>query len=310
MQNQLAIIIPYYKRTFFEDTLLSLENQTDKRFTVYIGNDASPEDCEDLVLKYGDAIDIQYFRFDSNLGGTNLVAQWNRCLAMVKAESWIQILGDDDIVSDNFVAAFYKSLQSIETNNCDVIRISTYVIGAEGKRTSKQYTHPELETAAAFFERKFSKKTRSSLSEHIFRKSVVDRIGFRQFSSAWHTDDMALFEFSNAKPVFSINEAYASIRVSEINISGNAQHHVSKNEATFQFMTSIFNTYSDRFSIAQKKLLLKKLEMAYYNIPSVGYWFQVVKLNFKELGLSAGFNFIYRNFKNRSARVLKKLYLF
>lgn len=40
----LAIVIPYYKLTFFEETLQSLANQSDKRFKVYIGDDASPED--------------------------------------------------------------------------------------------------------------------------------------------------------------------------------------------------------------------------------------------------------------------------
>ena len=39
----LAIVIPYFKLTFFEATLQSLANQTDKRFKVYIGDDASPE---------------------------------------------------------------------------------------------------------------------------------------------------------------------------------------------------------------------------------------------------------------------------
>lgn len=39
----LAIVIPYYKITFFEDTLESLAHQTDKRFKVYIGDDASPK---------------------------------------------------------------------------------------------------------------------------------------------------------------------------------------------------------------------------------------------------------------------------
>jgi len=37
----LAIVIPYYKRTFFEETLQSLANQTDKRFQVYVGDDTN-----------------------------------------------------------------------------------------------------------------------------------------------------------------------------------------------------------------------------------------------------------------------------
>lgn len=40
----LAKIVPYYKLCFFEETLQSLSNKTDKGFKVYIGDDASPED--------------------------------------------------------------------------------------------------------------------------------------------------------------------------------------------------------------------------------------------------------------------------
>jgi hypothetical protein len=48
----LAIIIPYYKLTYFEATLQSLANQSDKRFKVYIGDDASPEDCKHLISNF------------------------------------------------------------------------------------------------------------------------------------------------------------------------------------------------------------------------------------------------------------------
>jgi len=34
----LAIVIPYFKRTFFEYTLQSLAKQTDQQFKVYIVN--------------------------------------------------------------------------------------------------------------------------------------------------------------------------------------------------------------------------------------------------------------------------------
>ena len=48
----LAIIIPYYKLTFFRETLDSLAAQTDQRFHVYIGNDASPEDPTNLLEEF------------------------------------------------------------------------------------------------------------------------------------------------------------------------------------------------------------------------------------------------------------------
>ena len=45
----LAIVIPYYNMQFFEETLQSLSSQSDQRFRVYIGNDASPDNPEFLI---------------------------------------------------------------------------------------------------------------------------------------------------------------------------------------------------------------------------------------------------------------------
>jgi len=45
----LVIVIPYFKRTFFEETLQSLAKQTDKRFVGYVGDDAGQKDCVALL---------------------------------------------------------------------------------------------------------------------------------------------------------------------------------------------------------------------------------------------------------------------
>ena len=42
-QVKLAIVIPAYKAAFFERTLESIALQTDQRFRVYIGDDASDD---------------------------------------------------------------------------------------------------------------------------------------------------------------------------------------------------------------------------------------------------------------------------
>ena len=76
---KLAIVIPYYKLTYFEATLKSLVNQTNKNFSVYIGNDNSPEDPQDLIDKYSEII-TSYKKFETNLGGEFLTKQWERCI--------------------------------------------------------------------------------------------------------------------------------------------------------------------------------------------------------------------------------------
>tara|TARA_B110000240_G_scaffold195891_1_gene246534 strand:+ start:1600 stop:2013 length:414 start_codon:yes stop_codon:yes gene_type:complete len=77
---KLAIVIPYYKITFFEETIASLANQTNKNFKVYIGNDASPECPEALIEQYKDKFNFIYKKFETNLGSTSLVKQWERCI--------------------------------------------------------------------------------------------------------------------------------------------------------------------------------------------------------------------------------------
>ena len=76
MQHKLAIVIPAYKAKYLSETLDSIASQTDKRFCVYIGDDCSPEKIDNIVSQYKDKFNYVYQHFDTNLGGKDLVAQW------------------------------------------------------------------------------------------------------------------------------------------------------------------------------------------------------------------------------------------
>ena len=82
----LAIIIPYFKINFFEKTLESLAQQTDQRFQVYIGDDASPVPPTELLENYQGKFSFTYRRFTENLGSISLAKQWERCIAMMQEE--------------------------------------------------------------------------------------------------------------------------------------------------------------------------------------------------------------------------------
>ena len=123
----LAIIIPFYKLTFFEATLQSLAHQSDKRFKVYIGDDASPEDCTTLLQKFEGKFYFIYHRFETNLGGTSLTQQWERCIALSNNEEWLMVLGDDDVLDNNVVEEFYKLIEK-NTFDISLIRFNHRVI--------------------------------------------------------------------------------------------------------------------------------------------------------------------------------------
>jgi glycosyltransferase involved in cell wall biosynthesis len=306
----LAIIIPYYKLTFFDATLQSLAEQTCQDFKVYIGNDASPEDPTDLLTHFQGQFDFAYHRFESNLGGTSLTQQWERCIALSDNEEWLMILGDDDVLAENVVAAFYKNLNKINQEGINVVRFATQIIDEKGEIISTIYFHKVIEKSADFLVKKFSKLTRSSLSEYVFNKRAVISTGFRNFPIAWHADDIAVLEFSNFGNCYSVNESLVYVRLSSINLTGDGSLDDLKNSATFDFCNVLFEEYSSRFTLSQKAIILKKLEMAFWNIPSFKHYGSLVAHYAKQLGVGKTSGFLIGTFRTLLILFLKKVHLF
>lgn len=306
----LAIIIPYFKLTFFEATLQSLAEQTCQDFKVYIGNDASSEDPTDLLTHFQGQFNFCYHRFETNLGGTSLTKQWERCIALSDNEPWLMILGDDDVLGENVVEAFYENLPKIEQVGINVVRFATQIIDDSGKNISAIYSHSTIEQSTDFLAKKFSKQTRSSLSEYVFNKWAIISTGFRSFSIAWHADDMAVLEFSNFGNCYSINESLVYVRLSSMNLTGDGSLDDLKNSATFEFCKVLFEEYSSRFTLFQKGIILKKLEMAFWNIPSLGRYGILVAHYAKQLGIKKTIGFLVSTLRLLVILFLKKVHLF
>lgn len=275
----LAIVIPYYKLTFFEATLQSLANQTDKRFKVFIGDDASPENPSCLLEKYKEKFNFEYQRFETNLGSISLVNQWGRCVDMIQNEEWVMVLGDDDTLDANCVAEFYKHLEEIGELKINVIRYATVVIDEYGRRISKLHEHPKLEKSTDFLMRKLKGGTRSSLSEFIFRKKVLEKIKFKNFPLAWHSDYLSVLECSNFGYMYTINESLVFFRLSGINITCKNDNLVLKNVATFQFYYYLLNEKKVFFDKQQRNMLLHQLEKTFLdNKKNRIFWKRFTKL--------------------------------
>ena len=255
----LAIIIPFFKLTFFEATLQSLAHQSDKRFKVYIGDDASPEDCSALLQKFEGQFDFIYHRFETNIGGTSLTQQWERCIALSDDEEWLMILGDDDVLGENVVEEFYKQYDVFKDMS-NLLRFSTQLIDSRRQKLFGVFNHPEFESGIDFLYRKITGQTRSSLSEYIFRKKVFDRHIFKNYPLAWHSDDKAWVDFAEEKSIYSINNSLVNIRYSAQSISGSQDNLDLKNRASVQFYIDIINEYFHQFNKVQKLYVLRKYE--------------------------------------------------
>ena len=275
----LAIIIPYYKLPFFDATLQSLADQTNQRFKVYIGDDASPENPKEIVNKYQGKIDFIYHRFDNNLGAKSLVQHWHRCISLVQDAEWLLVLGDDDVLQDNFVATFYNNRKEIDALRINIIRYATVVINEKGEVISKLHTHPKLETSLDFLMRKLKGGTRSSLSEFIFRKKEFDKVKFKDLPLAWYSDYLAVLEVSNFSTMFTINNSLVYFRLSGLNITSKRNDLKIKNEATFGFYYYLLNDKKEFFNAEHKSVLFARLEKTFSNNKkNIYFWFKFTKL--------------------------------
>ncbi len=263
--HKLAIIIPYYKITFFRETLLSLKNQTDKRFSLYIGNDASPDNPENLITGVLKDIPFQYFDYTENLGGKNLALQWERILENVH-EEWFQILGDDDIIDQNFVEEFYRNLEKMDKNGYNVIKYALSRINDEGIVIDRGPTFEKLIDPINNFMGKFTEGKLNSLSEHIFRKSKFDQYGFKKFPLAWATDDLAILEFSDRKSIFYIDKVKVLVRVSKESISGQEENMPEKLFSIYLFEQYVVQKfYTEIPKDYLRKMINQQISYAYKN---------------------------------------------
>jgi glycosyltransferase involved in cell wall biosynthesis len=265
----LAIVIPYFKLSYFEENLNSLANQTDKRFMVYIGDDASPENPTDLLDKFQGKFDFVCHRFETNLGSTSLTQQWERCIALSDSEEWIMILGDDDYLGDNVVEQFYLHLPEFQSKT-NVVRFASQLVYEPEKTKTKIYTNPVWELATDAFYRKFKRIAMSSLSEYVFTKKAYEKYGFYNFPLAWNSDDRAWLDFSEGLPIYSINEALIYPRMSILNITGKSDNWKLKNESSATFYHFLILEKLKQYTKYQRIKIIRKYYFELKKVKSIG----------------------------------------
>ena len=220
MEHQLCILIPAYKPDFLQEALQSIENQTDKRFQVYIGDDASPFDLWKIAQPFVERNGWIYQRFEQNLGGTNLVGHWNRCVQMSK-ESWVWLFSDDDLMAPDCVSVFHQTREQFPRNQ--VFRFPFAIIDKDSKESHSDENQPEALTGFQFGSLRFERKLLSSAVEFIFSRKAWEREGgFISFPLAWCSDDASWIAFSASGSIAPLPGGKVFWRLSDQNISSQA----------------------------------------------------------------------------------------
>jgi glycosyltransferase involved in cell wall biosynthesis len=218
----LAIVIPAYKITYLEEALNSLANQTNKNFNVYVGDDCSPYDISSVCKKYEDKMSLDYYRFDKNLGGTNLVKQWERCVSRTGKERWLWLFSDDDIADDTCVEKFYEAV-SLTNGFYDVYRFNTCVIDKNNNFLSAAEDSPTIENAMDLAINILLWKRGNSMPDHIFKKEKYTELdGFVNFAQGQSSDWATSINFAYDRGLYTIAGPKVKWRYSDENVSSQA----------------------------------------------------------------------------------------
>lgn len=219
--KQLAIIIPAYKDTFFESALQSIAAQTCQDFTLYIGDDCSPYDIKSIVDKYRDKIDLVYKRFDENLGGCDLVAQWERCIDMSQGEPWLWLFSDDDMMENHCVENFFKTLD--ENSESKLFHFDVKKIDSNDTIVNELKPFPKHISAYDYLDGKFHGGLVSFVVEFIFNRDLFFTNGrFENFDMAWGADMITWIKLAEAsRGIITVKGAGCHVRwrSSDLNIS-------------------------------------------------------------------------------------------
>jgi glycosyltransferase involved in cell wall biosynthesis len=264
----LAIVIPAYKSQYLAKTLDSLVQQTNKDFTVYIGNDAGEEGIADIVNRYIGSLNITYALFGENLGQASLVKQWERCIGLIKEERWLWLLPDDDYADRQCVELFYRQL---EQDDFDLFRFNVKFVRGNGEVFKTNAAVPPVQTAWDSLMEKLSFVRPSTVAEFIFSRKKFEQTRFKDIPLAWGTDDLLWYELGRDKGIYGTNDAVVYLRQSGLNISNNyTSLGLQKIAANFIFFEQLLHLRSFTYDLAaegsQQQFLRAAQQHIMYNL--------------------------------------------
>lgn len=189
-----SFVLPAYKAKYLKEAIDSILAQTYTEFELIIVNDASPEDLESIVDTYSDNR-IQYYRNEKNMGGTDLVAQWNHSISYAKGE-YLILASDDDIYSPEYLEKMDIMIGKYPDVN--VFRPRVKRIDRTGKILSIDGYVSEFMTRLEYMLAWTNRWIMSGIPFFIFKREALMAIGgFVNYPLAWFSDDATVMKLAD-----------------------------------------------------------------------------------------------------------------
>lgn len=268
-----SFVLPAWKGKYLQNSISSILAQTYTDFELIVVDDCSPEPIREIVETFHDDRVI-YHRNNENIGGQDLVAQWNHCLSYAKGD-YVIVATDDDLYENTFLEEISQLIEKYP--EVDLLRSRIVQIQDDGTVLGFDGYFKEHMTFAefAYYKRQGMK---SGIPQYVFkRQPLIEAGGFVDFPHAWASDDASAMLMAKHGVVFC-NECLVKFRYSSgINITSNQSIMPGKTKAMLMYYewmkgqlsiikpvdaytTYLYNNTVGNLSIAAKQMVMNQVE--------------------------------------------------
>lgn len=211
-----SVAIPAYKGKYLSAAINSVLSQTVTDFELIIVNDASPDNITEIVQSFKDRR-IRYYINETNIGGNDPVANWNKCLSYATG-TFFSLLCDDDLYEPTFLESLFHL--SLKYKQCNVFKSGVKVINHNNTEIYKYPVSPEWESCNDYIKNVAEQKRKQSISEWMFRREhILSCGGYEPVPLAWGADYLSIIKFSRIGGIASLKSELVTFRRSGLNLS-------------------------------------------------------------------------------------------
>lgn len=263
--------MPAWKARFLKEAVGSIVAQTSSDWELVVVDDCSPEPLNEIVNSFQDSR-IRYYRNEQNLGGQNLVRQWNHCIQFATGD-YIVLAADDDLYKPTFCEEVLSLAEKYP--QVDLIHSSVEQIDEEGKHLWDDSFLPEYTSKYEYLNWWLTGRSFTCIGNFAFKRTALLELGgFIDFPCAFGSDIATPIALSK-NGVANTSEMLFCFRQSAQHLSADSSRFKEKLEAISQlseWLQSIDyekpNNPKDQafYEIKNTNYLHRKVVFDYFNL--------------------------------------------
>lgn len=226
----LSFILPAWKARFLREAIGSIVAQTSPDWELVVVDDCSPEPLQGIVETFHDER-IRYIRNKKNLGGENLVRQWNHCITFATGD-YLVLAADDDCYKPTFCEECLKLAKKYP--QADLIHASVEQIDENGNHLEDDSILPEFTNKYEYLNWWVTGRSFTCIGNFAFKRTALLELGgFIDFPCAFGSDIATPIALS-VNGVANMQDMLFCFRLSALHLSADSSRFKEKLEAISQ----------------------------------------------------------------------------